>query len=116
MLCTDGNKISSTILLIPEFSFSGLVVKPTNMKAIGAIDVAAISHEISSNQKNRKLYFRWTDIPLVNMLWNIGTPLPLENLKANSHISMRVLFVHSKRKSRMKSKKLQKKGGSQSNK
>ena len=56
------------------------------------------------------------DIQLVNMLRNMGTPLPLENLKVNSHISMRELFFHSKRKSRTKSKKLQKKGGSQSNK
>ena len=56
------------------------------------------------------------DIPLGNMLRNMGTPLPLENLKVNSHISMRVLFVHSKRKSRAKLKELQKKGGSQSNK
>ena len=56
------------------------------------------------------------DIPLVNMLRSMGTSLPLENLKVNSHISMRVMFVHSKTKSRTKSKKLQKKGGSQSNK
>ena len=33
----------------------------TNAKAIGWIDVAAILHEISSIQKNRKSYFRWTD-------------------------------------------------------
>ena len=42
-------------------SFSDLVVEPTNKKAIGVFDVAAISHEISSSQKNRKPYFRWTD-------------------------------------------------------
>ena len=56
------------------------------------------------------------DIPLVNMLRNMGTTLPIENLKVNSYISMRVLFVYSKRKSRKKSKKLQKKGGRQSSK
>ena len=41
MLCTDSNTISSTILLTPHSpSLSDLVVKPTNTKAIGVIDVA----------------------------------------------------------------------------
>ena len=59
---------------------------------------------------------RKIDIPLISMPRNMGTPLPLENLKVNSRISMNIVFVHSKRNSRTKSKKLQNKAGSQCNK